>query len=119
MSKPKRVSVGRRGFLKGAAAGAAAIAASPVAKAHQAIQHDGDLNYAPAVLWTSAHHRIPLLTAMHNNRAYHQETMQVQIMAAQHDRGVDRGHIGTTLTDPNIDYSKLAQAYGVYGQEPI
>jgi thiamine pyrophosphate-dependent acetolactate synthase large subunit-like protein len=36
------------------------------------IQCDGDLNYAPGVLWTAAHHRIPLLTIMHNNRAYHQ-----------------------------------------------
>ena len=33
------------------------------------IQCDGDLNYAPGVLWTAAHHRIPLLTIMHNNRA--------------------------------------------------
>ena len=37
------------------------------------IQNDGDLMYAPGVLWTAAHHRIPLLTVMHNNRAYHQE----------------------------------------------
>jgi thiamine pyrophosphate-dependent acetolactate synthase large subunit-like protein len=36
------------------------------------IQNDGDLMYAPGVLWTSAHHRIPLLSVMHNNRAYHQ-----------------------------------------------
>ena len=33
------------------------------------IQGDGDLLYAPGVLWTAAHHRIPLLTVMHNNRA--------------------------------------------------
>ena len=32
------------------------------------IQTDGDLNYAPGVLWTAAHHKIPLLTIMHNNR---------------------------------------------------
>jgi acetolactate synthase I/II/III large subunit len=44
------------------------------------IQCDGDLMYGPGVLWTAAHHRIPLLTIMHNNRAYHQEVMQVQIM---------------------------------------
>ena len=41
------------------------------------IQCDGDMNYAPAVLWTAAHHRIPLLTVMHNNRAYHQERMYI------------------------------------------
>jgi thiamine pyrophosphate-dependent acetolactate synthase large subunit-like protein len=37
------------------------------------IQADGDLMYAPGVLWTAAHHRIPLLSVMHNNRSYHQE----------------------------------------------
>ncbi len=106
------------GYGAGASVGAA-LANRKHGRLSVAIQHDGDLNYAPAVLWTAAHHRIPLLTVMHNNRAYHQELMQVQIMAAQHNRGVDRGHIGTTLTDPNIDYSKLAQAYGLYGQGPI
>ncbi len=42
------------------------------------IQTDGDMCYAPGVLWTAAHHNIPLLTIMHNNRAYHQEVMGIQ-----------------------------------------
>jgi len=83
------------------------------------IQCDGDLMYAPGVLWTAAHHRIPLLTVVHNNRAYHQEVMQVQIMADRHSRGIDRAHIGTTIADPNIDYAKLAQSMGVYAEGPI
>ena len=83
------------------------------------IQCDGDLMYAPAVLWTAAHHRIPLLSVMHNNRAYHQEVMQVQLMANQHNRGVDRAQIGTAIDDPNIDYAKLAQSMGMYAEGPI
>jgi acetolactate synthase I/II/III large subunit len=83
------------------------------------IQCDGDLNYAPGVLWTAAHHRIPLLTIMHNNRAYHQERMYVQDMAARAERGIDRAEIGTAITDPNIDYATMAKAYGMYGQGPI
>jgi len=83
------------------------------------IQCDGDLNYAPAVLWTAAHHRIPLLTVMHNNRAYHQERMYVQDMAARAERGIDRANIGTSITDPNIDYATLAKAYGMYSAGPI
>jgi thiamine pyrophosphate-dependent acetolactate synthase large subunit-like protein len=83
------------------------------------IQCDGDLMYAPGVLWTAAHHRIPLLTVMHNNRGYHQEVMQVQIMADRHSRGIDRAKIGTTLTDPHIDFAKLAQSMGVYAEGPI
>ena len=83
------------------------------------IQCDGDLNYAPGVLWTAAHHRIPLLTIMHNNRAYHQERMYVQDMAARAERGIDRANIGTSITDPNIDYATMAKAYGMYSAGPI
>jgi len=83
------------------------------------IQCDGDLNYAPAVLWTAAHHKIPLLTIMHNNRAYHQERMYVTDMAARANRNVSRANIGNELADPAIDYASLAKAYGVYGQGPI
>ena len=83
------------------------------------IQNDGDLMFAPGVLWTAAHSRIPLLIIMHNNRAYHQELMQIQIMADQHQRGIERASIGNVLTDPPIDYAKLAQGFGLYGEGPI
>ena len=57
------------------------------------IQNDGDLNYAPGVLWTAAHHNIPMLTIMNNNRGYHQEVMFVTTMAARANRDVEpRGH---------------------------
>jgi acetolactate synthase-1/2/3 large subunit len=83
------------------------------------IQCDGDLNYAPGVLWTAAHHRIPLLTIMHNNRAYHQERMYITDMAARANRDVSRASIGNDLSDPFIDYASLAKAYGVHGIGPI
>ena len=83
------------------------------------IQCDGDLNYAPGVLWTAAHHRIPLLTVMHNNRAYHQERMFVADMAARANRDVSRSNIGNELADPFIDYASLAKAYGMFGVGPI
>jgi len=83
------------------------------------IQNDGDLMFAPGVLWTAAHHRIPLLIVMHNNRAYHQELMQVQMMADRHNRGITNASIGSVLVDPPIDYSKLAQGMGVHAEGPI
>ncbi|MGA2215091.1 MAG: thiamine pyrophosphate-dependent enzyme [Bryobacteraceae bacterium] len=83
------------------------------------IQCDGDLNYAPGVLWTAAHHRIPMLNIMHNNRAYHQELMYVEDMAARARRGVERAQIGTAISDPNIDYAMMAKAYGMYSEGPI
>jgi len=83
------------------------------------IQNDGDLMFAPGVLWTAAHHRIPILILMHNNRAYHQELMQVQIMADRHNRGITRAKIGSVLEDPTIDYAKLAQGMGLHAEGPI
>jgi thiamine pyrophosphate-dependent acetolactate synthase large subunit-like protein len=75
--------------------------------------------YAPGVLWTAAHHRIPLLSVMHNNRAYHQEVMHIQRMANRHQRGIENAAIGTTIENPNIDYATVARGMGVHGEGPI
>ena len=55
-----------------------------------------------------------MLNIMHNNRAYHQELMYVEDMAARAKRGVERVKIGTAIEDPNIDYALMAKAYGMY-----
>ena len=83
------------------------------------IQNDGDFMYAPGAIWTAAHHRIPLLSVMHNNRAYHQEVMHIQRMANRHQRGITNAGIGTTLEDPNINYAMIARGMGVYAEGPI
>jgi acetolactate synthase-1/2/3 large subunit len=70
-------------------------------------------------LWTAAHHHIPILYVLLNNRAYHQELMYMQAMAARHGRSVENSHIGITITDPNIDYATVAKGFGVYAEGPI
>jgi acetolactate synthase I/II/III large subunit len=80
---------------------------------------DGDLMFVPSTLWTAAHHRIPLLYIVQNNRAYHQEYMYLQAMANRHGRGIENAHVGTTITDPNVDYATVARGFGVYGEGPI
>jgi acetolactate synthase-1/2/3 large subunit len=82
-------------------------------------QPDGDMMYAPGVLWTAAHHKIPLLMLMHNNRCYQQEIMHVQRMAAIHNRPQATARIGTQITDPSIDFAKIAQGMGVWAEGPI
>ena len=83
------------------------------------IQCDGDLNYAPGVLWTAAHHQIPMLHVMHNNRAYHEERMYLALLGAKYDRDLGRSDIGTALNGPNIDYASIAKGYGLYAEGPI
>jgi acetolactate synthase-1/2/3 large subunit len=80
---------------------------------------DGDFMFVPSTLWTAAHHRIPMLYIVHNNRAYHQEYMYLQAMAARHGRGITKTDIGTTIKDPNVDYAAVARGFGVYGEGPI
>jgi acetolactate synthase-1/2/3 large subunit len=87
------------------------------------IQSDGDLMYAPGVLWTAARHKIPILSVMHNNRGYHQEVMHVQRMANRRDRvaalGMDRSPIGTSIENPDIDFAGLAKSMGYWTAGPI
>jgi acetolactate synthase-1/2/3 large subunit len=84
-----------------------------------AFQRDGDSMFVPGALWTAAHHKIPLLSVVHNNGGWHQELMHIQRVAYRHNRGLDRFHIGTTLRDPPVDFGKLAQSMGVHGEGPI
>jgi len=87
------------------------------------LQTDGDMMYAPGVLWTAAHHQIPVLTVMHNNRGYHQEVMHVQRLSNRRNRvaslGNDFGPIGTRIENPDIDYAKLAASMGWWSAGPI
>ena len=110
----------------GAGVGYSAPAALGAALAHKAegrlpiaIVGDGELMCAPSTFWTAAHHKIPILMLVHNNRAYHQEVMHVQRMANRHGRGIDRINIGTTMDNPNIDYAQLAGSMGVFGIGPV
>jgi acetolactate synthase I/II/III large subunit len=115
------------GEAGGAGVGYGAPAAVGAALAHRDagrlavnIQPDGDMMYVPGAFWTAAHHKIPLLSVTHNNRAYHQEVMHVQRMAARRQRGVDgNARIGCTLEDPHIDFAALARSLGVWASGPI
>lgn len=86
-----------------------------------AFQGDGDFMYCPSTLWTAAHHRIPILYVMHNNRSYHQEIMHIQKLASRRNRGIRASSvdIANVITDPNIDFAGMAKSMGVYGEGPI
>jgi thiamine pyrophosphate-dependent acetolactate synthase large subunit-like protein len=105
------------------AAVGAALANRDLGRFSVNIQGDGDLMYAPGVLWTAAKHKIPLLTVMHNNRGYHQELMHVQRLSSFRNRvaslGGDIGPIGTSIMNPDIEYHKLAESMGWWARGPI
>ena len=101
----------------------AALANRDLGRFSVSIQSDGDLMYAPGVLWTAAKHKIPLLSVMHNNRGYHQELMHVQRLSNFRNRvanlGNDLGPIGTSIMNPDIEYHKFAESMGWWAKGPI
>lgn len=97
----------------------AALANKALGRLTIGIVGDGDYMMQPGVIWTAAHHQIPILMIIHNNRGYHQEVMHVQRMANRHNRGIERAHIGTTIREPNIDYAAMAKGMGVYSEGPV
>jgi acetolactate synthase I/II/III large subunit len=97
----------------------AALANKPHGRLTVAFGGDGDFMFNPGTLWTAAHHQIPMLYVVHNNRAYHQEYMYLQAMAARHGRGIEKADIGTTIKDPNVDYATVARGMGAHGEGPI
>jgi acetolactate synthase-1/2/3 large subunit len=101
----------------------AALANRDLGRFSVSFQPDGDLMYAPGVLWTAAKHKIPLLSVMHNNRGYHQEVMHVQRLSNFRNRvanrGGDMGPVGTSIQNPDIEYHKLAESMGWWAKGPI
>ncbi len=83
------------------------------------IQPDGDLLYTPSGLWTAAHHRIPLLIVMFNNRSYYNDEDHQVLMAKARGRPVENAHIGLRLDDPPADFAGLARAFGIHAEGPL
>jgi thiamine pyrophosphate-dependent acetolactate synthase large subunit-like protein len=106
------------GYMAPASLGAA-LANQKFGRLSVSIVGDGDLMFGPGILWTAAHERIPILYIVHNNRSYHMEIMQMQVIANRRQRGIDRVRIGCNIDDPNIDYAAMAKSMGVYGEGPI
>jgi thiamine pyrophosphate-dependent acetolactate synthase large subunit-like protein len=106
------------GYIGPATLGAA-LANQKHGRLSVSIVGDGDLMFSPGILWTAAHERIPLLYVVHNNRCYHMEIMQMQVIANRRQRGIDRVRIGCAIDDPNINYAMLARSMGVHGEGPI
>ena len=113
------------GYSLPAAVGAA-LANKKLGRITVAIIGDGDMLYTPGALWSAAGLELPLLIVVHNNRAYHQETMHLRRMSNFRSRRPtdnaakgDFEPVGTSIMSPNVDFAKLAQSMGVWSTGPI
>jgi benzoylformate decarboxylase len=97
---------GGLGFGMGGAVGAAlARPGTPVA----AMIGDGSAMYAIQALWTAAHHRLPVVYVIVNNRSY--RIIKERLVSARHS---DR-FLGMDFADPPLDFVAMAKGMGVEG----
>jgi len=83
------------------------------------IQSDGDALYTPSALWTAAHHRLPALIVMDNNRGYNNSVEHAERIARNRTRPAERRGLGTAIDDPEVDFAALARSFGVHGEGPV
>jgi len=80
------------------------------------VSGDGSALYTIQSLWTAAHHRIPVVFVIINNRVYRilkYNMNRFRAIAGVEGRGGSYHHLD--LTDPDIDYVSVARGFGVEG----
>jgi len=83
------------------------------------LQADGDLLYVVSGLYTAAHHRLPLLTVMFNNRTYGNDEEHQEAVAKTRNRPVENKVVGIRIDEPAPDFARIAQGFGVHAEGPI
>ncbi|HEV2282493.1 MAG TPA: thiamine pyrophosphate-dependent enzyme [bacterium] len=106
------------GYGAGAAIGAA-LAYRGTGRVCVDLQPDGDLLYTPSAVWTAAHHRIPVLFVMCNNRSYFNNEDHQALIAASRRRPVEHRVVGIRIEEPPVDFAAMARAFGVHGEGPV
>lgn len=81
-----------------------------------AISGDGSAMYTIQALWTAAHHKIPVLWIIVNNRTYRVLKINMDIYRKRFGLPGDRPYPHTDLTDPDLEFVKLAEGFGVQAQ---
>jgi acetolactate synthase-1/2/3 large subunit len=78
------------------------------------LQSEGDFLYTPGALYTASAHRLPLLVVLANNRSYYNDEEHQEEVARARGRPVENKGVGIRLDDPDVDYRKLAESFGVW-----
>jgi acetolactate synthase I/II/III large subunit len=83
------------------------------------LQPDGDFLACTSALWTAAHHQIPLLMVMHNNRSLYNSEEHAEEVARIRGRPIANKGIGTRLDEPPVDFATVARGFGLYAEGPV
>jgi thiamine pyrophosphate-dependent acetolactate synthase large subunit-like protein len=97
----------------------AALALDGTGRIPVAVLGDGDYLMGSSALWTAAHHRLPLLVVVANNRSFFNDEVHQARMARTRDRPVENRSVGLRLRDPDPDLAGLARSLGLAGYGPV
>ena len=97
----------------------AALALSRMGRLPVAVLGDGDFAMGTSALWSAAHHKIPLLVILNNNRSYFNDELHQETVAVTRGREKANRWIGQRMSDPEVEFATLVKGYGCIGLGPI
>ncbi len=78
---------------------------------------DGSAMYSLTAMWTAAHHKLPIIWVILDNKSYRMVILNTSQFAVN-DRG-DRGVVGADLSEPPIEFVKIASGMGVAAEQIV
>jgi thiamine pyrophosphate-dependent acetolactate synthase large subunit-like protein len=80
---------------------------------------DGDFLMGSSAIWTAAHHRIPLLILIVNNKSYYVDEVHQRTVSATRGRTTENSWLGQQIDDPEADMVQVAKGHGVDAEGPV
>lgn len=74
---------------------------------------DGAAMYTIQALWTAAHHKVPCVWVIANNRSY--RILKLNMLEYLGEGAAGREFVQMDLTDPELDFAQIAGSFGVKG----
>jgi thiamine pyrophosphate-dependent acetolactate synthase large subunit-like protein len=96
----------------------AALALQETGRLPVAVIGDGDFLMGNSALWTAAHHRLPLLVVVANNRTYYNDEVHQERVARRRGRPVENRSVGQHIRNPDPDLAVMARSMGLHGYGP-
>ncbi len=81
-----------------------------------ALSGDGSSLYTIQALWSAAHHKLPVVFIILNNKAYRILKINMNRYRRDFGTGGERPHPHMDLTDPNLGFVDIAKGFGVEGR---
>jgi thiamine pyrophosphate-dependent acetolactate synthase large subunit-like protein len=97
----------------------AALALQGTGRLPLAVIGDGDFLMGNSALWTAAHHKLPLLVVVANNRTYYNDEVHQERVARERGRPVENRSVGQHIRNPDPDLAAMAGSMGLHGHGPV